>query len=93
MTSPMTRKMLRELAEDEQARAYYPPKPERCAYRLVRTSGSIGRYLTQCQRAGRQIIYSGHTALTRPLCWQHAQMNLTHYRATDVRAVIEEVTR
>lgn len=87
----MTRSMLRELNEDEQARAAYPPRPERCAYRLVREE-STSRYTGQCKRAGRQVIYSGHTALTRPLCWQHARMNLRTYLSHNLTAaVIEEV--
>lgn len=91
MTSPITRSLLRGISEADAARAAYPPKPERCAYRLVREE-STSRYTGQCKRSGRQIIYSGHEALTRPVCWQHARINLRGYVARGVPAVIEEVT-
>lgn len=89
MTSPITRRLLRQAAEAE-APNYYPPKPERCAYRMVREE-STSRYVGWCKRAGRQVIYSGHEALTRPICWQHARMNLRGYAAAGVVAQIEEV--
>jgi hypothetical protein len=59
MSSPMTRSMLREQVEDEQARAAYPARPARCDYRL-RPAGAT--YTRSCKRAAGP---SG-------FCWQHA---------------------
>ena len=61
--TPMTRKMLREVEEDEQARAAYPPRPARCDYRLVvnEPGTTTLAYTRNCKRPARA---SG-------LCWQH----------------------
>jgi len=88
MTNPITRRLLRQAAEAE-APSPYPPKPERCHYRMVREE-STSRYVGQCKRAGRQVVRTGHELQTLPLCWQHARQALRRYGP---QAVIEEVAR
>lgn len=61
--NPITRKMLREVSEDEQARAAYPPRPARCEARVLVTT-TVSRYERACYRPAASGSAGG-------FCWQH----------------------
>ena len=59
MTSPITRRLLRQ-ADEAEAGSPYPTRPIRCAARIIRHE-STSHYAGLCKR----------TATRGAFCWQH----------------------